>query len=810
MFDTKENFKEAFKKELVMQLGKPVSQATDADVYRILGMMIRERIGEDWANTNQRLKAAKAKQVYYFSMEFLIGRQLGNNLLSLGVLELVRDGLQELGFDLDSAEEEESDPGLGNGGLGRLAACFLDSLAAQQLPGHGCGIRYRYGLFEQKIVDGHQVELPDYWLQRGNVWEVCREDKKVEVRFGGEVQMTERDGRLHFELAGYESIWAIPYDIPVIGSGSSHVNTLRLWSARPAKTPIKPNNGSYYNYLNYYRSVESVSEFLYPDDSEFEGKLLRLKQQYFLCSAGLQSILRTFDKLELPIECLPDKAAIHINDTHPTLVIPELMRILMDERSCSWEEAWQITRRAVSYTNHTTLSEALEKWPAVMVKQLLPRIYMIIEEMNKRFCAELLERYPGDQNRISQLAIVYGDQIRMANLAIAGSYSVNGVAALHTEILKKREMKAFYELYPERFNNKTNGISHRRWLMHANPALARLITEAIGSRWIRQPREMIGLIKYAEDRGFQDNLHEIKRGNKLRLAKYVRERLHISIDPDSIFDVQAKRLHAYKRQLLNVLHMMHLYNQLKDNPSADITPRTFLFSAKAAPGYYLAKNIIKLINTVADTVNRDRTVRDKMKVVFLENYSVSLAEKLIPAADVSEQISTAGKEASGTGNMKFMMNGALTVGTLDGANVEMHEMLGDDNMFLFGLRAEQVMEYNQSGEYSPWHIYDVDLRVKEVMDQLIHPGRFCPEGQDFESIYQSVLHHQDEFFVLKDFASYVEAHLRIDLAYRNARDWLKKSALNIAHSGKFSSDHTIKQYATGIWQIEPLILQRRK
>lgn len=486
------------------------------------------------------------------------------------------------------------------------------------------------------------------------------------------------------------------------------------------------------------------------------------------------------------------------------------MRILMDERSCSWEEAWQITRRAVSYTNHTTLSEALEKWPAVMVKQLLPRIYMIIEEMNKRFCAELLERYPGDQNRISQLAIVYGDQIRMANLAIAGSYSVNGVAALHTEILKKREMKAFYELYPERFNNKTNGISHRRWLMHANPALARLITEAIGSRWIRQPREMIGLIKYAEDRGFQDNLHEIKRGNKLRLAKYVRERLHISIDPDSIFDVQAKRLHAYKRQLLNVLHMMHLYNQLKDNPSADITPRTFLFSAKAAPGYYLAKNIIKLINTVADTVNRDRTVRDKMKVVFLENYSVSLAEKLIPAADVSEQISTAGKEASGTGNMKFMMNGALTVGTLDGANVEMHEMLGDDNMFLFGLRAEQVMEYNQSGEYSPWHIYDVDLRVKEVMDQLIHPGRFCPEGQDFESIYQSVLHHQDEFFVLKDFASYVEAHLRIDLAYRNARDWLKKSALNIAHSGKFSSDHTIKQYATGIWQIEPLILQRRK
>ncbi|MUG44795.1 glycogen/starch/alpha-glucan phosphorylase [Paenibacillus woosongensis] len=810
MFDTKENFKEAFKKELVMQLGKPVSQATDADVYRILGMMIRERIGEDWANTNQKLKAAKAKQVYYFSMEFLIGRQLGNNLLSLGVLELVRDGLQELGFDLDSAEEEESDPGLGNGGLGRLAACFLDSLAAQQLPGHGCGIRYRYGLFEQKIVDGHQVELPDYWLQRGNVWEVCREDKKVEVRFGGEVQMMEKDGRLHFELAGYESIWAIPYDIPVIGSGSSHVNTLRLWSARPAKTPIKPNNGSYYNYLNYYRSVESVSEFLYPDDSEFEGKLLRLKQQYFLCSAGLQSILRTFDKLELSIECLPDKAAIHINDTHPTLVIPELMRILLDERGCSWEQAWQITRRAVSYTNHTTLNEALEKWPAVMVKQLLPRIYMIIEEMNKRFCAELLERYPGDQNRISQLAIVFGDQIRMANLAIAGSYSVNGVAALHTEILKKREMKAFYELYPERFNNKTNGISHRRWLMHANPELAKLITEAIGSRWYRQPREMIGLIKYAEDRGFQDNLHEIKRGNKLRLAKYVREKLHISIDPDSIFDVQAKRLHAYKRQLLNVLHMMHLYNQLKDNPSADITPRTFLFSAKAAPGYYLAKNIIKLINTVADTVNRDRTVRDKMKVVFLENYSVSLAEKLIPAADVSEQISTAGKEASGTGNMKFMMNGALTVGTLDGANVEMHEMLGDDNMFLFGLRAEQVMEYNQSGEYSPWHIYDVDLRVKEVMDQLIQPGRFCPEGQDFESIYQSVLHHQDEFFVLKDFASYVEAHLRIDLAYRNARDWLKKSALNIAHSGKFSSDHTIKQYATGIWQIEPLMLQRKK
>ncbi|WP_019639151.1 glycogen/starch/alpha-glucan phosphorylase [Paenibacillus fonticola] len=806
MFDNKESFKDMFKKELVSQLGKPVLQATHADVYRILGMLIRERIGPDWANTNQSLQAAKARQVYYFSMEFLIGRQLGNNLLNLGVLEMVRDGLEELGFDLAAAEEEENDPGLGNGGLGRLAACFLDSLAAQQLPGHGCGIRYRYGLFEQKIIDGHQVELPDYWLQRGNVWEVCREDKKVEVRFGGQVHMSERENRLQIELTDYESIWAIPYDIPVVGSGSSHVNTLRLWSARPGNEPIKPlasKDGSYYNYLNYYRSVESISEFLYPDDSEYEGKQLRLKQQYFLCSAGLQSVLRTYDKLGLPVQSLPDKVAVHINDTHPTLVIPELMRILLDEKGCSWEQAWHITTRTVSYTNHTTLSEALEKWPAGMLKQLLPRIYMIIEEINTRFCAMLLQRYPGEQERISQLAIIYGDQIRMANLAIAGSYSVNGVAALHTEILKNREMKVFYELYPEKFNNKTNGISHRRWLIHANPELARLITEAIGTRWIAQPQEMIGLIKYAGDPGFMEKITEVRRNNKLKLAKYVQEKLSIHIDPDSIFDVQAKRLHAYKRQLLNVLHMMHLYNQLKDNPSADIVPRTFLFSAKAAPGYYLAKSIIKLINTVADAVNRDHAVREKMKVVFLENYSVSLAEKIIPAADISEQISTAGKEASGTGNMKFMMNGSITIGTLDGANVEMHQMLGDDNMFLFGLNAKQVMEHNQKGDYCPRHIYEVDSRVKEVMDQLIHPGRFCAEGQHFEAIYQSVLHHQDEFFVLKDFSSYVEAHLQIDLAYRNASEWTKKSIMNIAHSGKFSSDQTIREYASGIWRIEP-------
>ncbi|WP_042201462.1 glycogen/starch/alpha-glucan phosphorylase [Paenibacillus camerounensis] len=808
MFNNKESFKKVFRETLISKLGKPLEEASNGDVYKILGNMIRENAGMNWAETNQKYKVSQQKQVYYFSMEFLIGRLLGNNLLNMGDLEVVRDGLEELGFNLRDVEEEEADAGLGNGGLGRLAACFLDSLASLQYAGHGCGIRYKYGLFEQKIVDGYQVELPDYWLQNDNVWEVRREDKQVEVHFWGRIETREENGELKFEHKDYEAVRAVPYDVPVIGADRKHVNTLRNWSAESI-TPASRMSGSlagsdYHKFLEYKRSVESISEFLYPDDSQYEGKLLRLKQQYFLCSAGVQSIMRTFSKTGAPIEALPDKVALHINDTHPTLLIPELMRILMDVHGLGWNTAWDMTTRMVSYTNHTILSEALEKWPMNMVKELLPRIYLIIEEINARFCGELMSKYPGDQNRINQMAIIHDDQVRMANLAIVASHSVNGVAALHTEILQKREMRLFNEMYPHRFNNKTNGITHRRWLMHANPELTRLINDSIGTRWIHQPQEMIGLIKYSEDASFQEQVAAIKRRNKLRLAEYITKKHGVQVDPDSIFDVQVKRLHAYKRQLLNILHIMHLYNQLKDNPSMDMVPRTFIFGAKAAPSYHLAKRIIKLINTVADVVNNDPDIKGKIRIFFLENYSVSLAEKIIPAADVSEQISTASKEASGTGNMKFMMNGALTIGTMDGANVEMHEMVGDNNMFLFGLRAEQVMDYHQFGGYHSRDIYYGDGRVKEVLDQLVTPGPVCCNTQEFDTLYQSLIDNNDEFFVLKDFAGYVETHVKIDLAYRNQREWLKKSIVNIGHSGKFSSDNTISRYAAEIWRINPV------
>lgn len=584
LFNDKESFKQAFRETLIGKLGKPLEEASNADVYKILGNMIRENAGKNWAETNQKYKLDKDKQVYYFSMEFLIGRLLGNNLLNMGVLEVVREGLADLGFCLQDIEEEESDAGLGNGGLGRLAACFLDSLASLQYAGHGCGIRYKYGLFEQKIVDGYQVELPDYWLQNDNVWEVRREDKQVEVRFWGTIETREENGRLIFDHTQYEAVRAVPYDVPIIGADRRHVNTLRNWSAesitQPSRTFGSFAGTDYHKFLEYKRSVESISEFLYPDDSQYEGKLLRLKQQYFLCSAGLQSILRTYAKLGIPIESLPDKVALHINDTHPTLVIPELMRILMDVHGLGWDEAWSITTRMVSYTNHTILSEALEKWPIQMVRELLPRIFLIIEEINARFCGELMSRYPGDQDRIAQMAIIHDDQVRMAHLAIVASHSVNGVAALHTEILMKREMRLFNEMYPHRFNNKTNGITHRRWLLHANPDLANLINQSIGTRWVSHPQEMIGLIKYCEDASFQEQVASIKRQNKLRLAEYIYSKHSVHVDPDSIFDVQVKRLHAYKRQLLNILHILHLYNQIKDNPSMDMVPRTFIFEQR--------------------------------------------------------------------------------------------------------------------------------------------------------------------------------------------------------------------------------------
>lgn len=807
MFSDKEEFKQAFSQKLEAELGKTVNTATEVDAYRVLGSLLREIIGKKWLATNNRYEQEQEKQVYYFSMEFLIGRLMGNNLLNMQMLGTVTEGLQDLGFDLGQLEEEENDAGLGNGGLGRLAACFLDSLASLGLPGHGHGIRYRYGMFDQQIIDGNQVELPDLWLAREFVWEVRRPEEAVEVRFGGYVSSREdEDGSLHFEQHDYERVQAVPYDVPVVGYNNDTVNTLRLWAveANLQDTLRKADqHNEFGNFLRHKRSLEEISEFLYPDDSDDEGKRLRLKQEYFLVSSGVQSVVRKFEQLGLPWASFPEKVALHINDTHPAMVIPELMRVLMDDKQLGWEEAWRITTASVSYTNHTTLSEALESWPVDVVRSLLPRIFMITEEINERFCQSLWEESPGDFDRIAELAIIADGKVKMAHLSIVGSHSVNGVARLHTEILKKREMKIFYDTFPERFNNKTNGITHRRWLMHANSPLAELITDTIGDAWIEEPARLTDLLAYQDDTAVLERLQSIKQQNKENLASWIYEKKGIAIDPESIFDVHIKRLHGYKRQLLNALHIMHLYNRIKMDPSLDMTPRTFIFGAKAAQGYHYAKKVIKLINTIADVVNNDPVVSKKLKVVFLENYSVSLAERIIPAANVSEQISTASKEASGTGNMKLMMNGALTLGTMDGANLEIHELVGDENMYTFGLSSEEVLEYYRSGAYSSKHIYETDEVVRQTVDQLIHYSPFSKGDTDFREIYDSLIHHNDEFFVLKDFAAYVAAQEQISSDYREANEWNRKSLINIAHAGKFSSDRTIQEYASEIWKVTP-------
>ncbi len=806
IFFDKQTFIKEFLETLANIRSKTLDEASPLDIYHTIGTMVRSHISKSWIQTNKQYQQNKRKQVYYFSMEFLLGRLLHSNILNLRIENIVKEGLEELGVDLSTIFEEEHDAGLGNGGLGRLAACFLDSMASLQLPGHGCGIRYKYGLFEQKLIDGYQVELPDYWLKEDYVWEVRRSDRSVTVCFGGHVEHTVVDGKLTFQHLNYEAVLAVPYDVPIVGFDNKNVNTLRLWSAEPLVNeqdiPLS-NRENYYKFLNYKRSIESISEFLYPDDSHDEGKKLRLKQQYFLVSAGLQSILNSYKrKSGESLVNLAAKVVFHINDTHPVLIIPELMRILMDEEGFGWEEAWDITTKTCAYTNHTTLVEALEKWPIHLFQELLPRIYMIVEEINERFCRELWEQYPGEFDRISRLAIIADEQVRMAHLAIVGSFSVNGVAKLHTDILKEREMKQFFLLYPEKFNNKTNGITHRRWLMNANPTLSDHITDAIGRRWIKQPRDLIGLLKYSNDAAFQEKVSGVKLRNKILLANYIKEKTGIIVDEHSIFDVQVKRLHAYKRQLLNVFHIMELYNLLRDNPNIDIVPRTFIFGAKAAPSYTFAKKIIKLINTVATTINNDPTIQGKLKVVFLENYSVSMAEKIIPAADVSEQISTASKEASGTGNMKFMMNGALTLGTLDGANVEIHDMVGHDNIFIFGLTSQQVLNYYNHGGYVARDIYNHDIRIRTVLDQLID-GFYGVDNAEFHDIYYQILSNNDEYFLLKDFDSYVEAHQKVDLTYRDPKEWVKKAIINIAHSGKFSSDRTISEYASEIWGIKP-------
>jgi glycogen phosphorylase len=797
MFSSTIEFKNTFLKRLEMLCGKSFSESSDRDHYQTLGNMIREYVSNDWIKTNERYHFTRGKQVYYLSIEYLLGKLLRQNLINLGIEGTVQEGLQELGIDLNELEEIEADAGLGNGGLGRLAACFLDSLATLNLPGHGHGIRYKHGLFEQKIVDGYQVELPEQWLKSGNVWEIRKADLAVKIPFWGKVEGRIDNGRLVFQHLNAETIMAVPHDMPVIGFNSDTINTLRLWNAEPSQFPFHAD------ILKYKRETESVSELLYPDDTHDEGKVLRLKQQYFLVSASIQSIIRTYRKQHGSLKNLHQHVCIHINDTHPVLAIPELMRILVDEEGFAWEQAWEITKHTISYTNHTTLSEALEKWPIHIFQPLLPRIYMIVEEINERFCRELWDQYTGEWERIGKLAIIGDGFVRMAHLAIVGSFSVNGVAKLHTEILKKREMKEFYQLFPEKFNNKTNGIAHRRWLLKANPRLSSLISESIGSSWTQSPSELIQLLKYENDSTFLNQLLKIKIENKQRLADVIQNKNGVIVDPSAIFDIQVKRLHAYKRQLLKVLHIMYLYNRIKEDSSFTIVPRVFIFGAKASPGYYYAKKIIKLINTVAEKVNNDPVIGDKMKVIFLENYRVSLAEKVFPAADLSEQISTASKEASGTGNMKFMINGALTVGTLDGANIEIHELVGDENIFTYGLTADEVLHYSQHGGYQSKEYYHHDSRIRQAVNQLVN-GFFPGVYNEFEPIFDSLLEENDQYFVLKDFAPYADIQRKIGETFRDQQAWQRKCLINIAHAGYFSSDRTIKEYADHIWGIKPV------
>lgn len=809
MLIDKESFKEAYLAKIQTMYGKNLEELSINDQYKALGSLIRDYINPNWTKTNQQYRDKGEKQLYYFSIEFLLGKLLDMNLLNMGLTIVCTQALAELGIDINDMIQEEPDAGLGNGGLGRLAACFLDSMAALSLPGHGCGIRYKYGLFEQKVVNNNQVEVPDNWLKDGYIWEYRNVSRSVEVWFGGNVVMSEgAEGKIWYLQENYETVLAVPYDIPMVGYQNNTVNTLRLWSAELTESDFNFtsfNRNDYLKAIEYKHSVERISKILYPDDSSLEGRLLRLKQEYFFVSAGLQSILRGLKRKDNNLRQLPEKIAVHINDTHPALAVPELMRLLLDEEGMGWDEAWQITTSTVSYTNHTIMPEALEVWPIEMFKTLLPRIYMIVQEINERFCHELWDKYPGEWEHISRMAVIADGLVHMARLAVVGTHSVNGVAELHTDILQKHIMNDFHKYYPYKFNNKTNGVTHRRWLLKANPRLATLITNAIGNNWIKYPIELLGLCEFTKDIGFKGELAEIKLHNKQKLAKYIQEKHEIIVNPHSIFDVQIKRIHAYKRQILNALHIMHLYNQLKENPNFDMIPRTFIFAGKAAPGYYIAKQTVKLINLLATVINNDKTINDKLKIVFLENYSVSLGEILFPAADVSEQISTAGKEASGTGNMKFMMNGAVTLGTLDGANVEIKEAVGEENIVIFGLTAQQALNYYNYGGYNAWDVYNGDMRIKKVMEQLVN-GFLPNEKEEFRPLYNYLLQNNDEFFVLRDFSVYSQAQLLIEVKFRERQQWLAMCVKNIAHSGNFSSDRTIAEYAVGIWKIKPSIV----
>ena len=803
----KEKFKKELESNVRMLFRRKLEEATPQQIYQAVAYSVKDDIIDNWIETHKAYEKQDKKMVYYMSMEFLMGRALGNNMINLLCYDDVRETLEELGLDLNLIEDQEPDAALGNGGLGRLAACFLDSLATLGYPAYGCGIRYRYGMFKQKIENGYQVEVPDNWLKYGNPFEIKRDEYAVEVKFGGYVDVEMHNGRQKFVQKGYQSVRAVPYDMPIVGYGNHIVNTLRIWDAEA----INNFNLDSFDKGEYQKAVEqenlarTICEVLYPNDNHMAGKELRLKQQYFFISASVQRAIAKYKETHDDIRKFHEKVTFQLNDTHPTVAVAELMRILVDEEGLEWDEAWEITRKTCAYTNHTIMAEALEKWPIELFSRLLPRVYQIVEEINRRFVIEIQNKYPGDQEKIRKMAILYDGQVRMAHLAIAGSYSVNGVARLHTDILKKRELKDFYEMMPEKFNNKTNGITQRRFLLHGNPLLASWVTDKIGDDWITNLDHLKHLKVYVDDEKCQQEFMNIKYQNKVRLAKYIKEHNGIDVDPRSIFDCQVKRLHEYKRQLMNILHVMYLYNEIKAHPDMDIVPRTFIFGAKAAAGYYTAKLTIRLINAVADKINNDPSINGKIKVVFIEDYRVSNAELIFAAADVSEQISTASKEASGTGNMKFMLNGALTLGTMDGANVEIVEEVGKENAFIFGLSADQVMEYEKNGNYNPRDVYNNNQDVRQVLTQLVN-GFYSPENPElFRALYDALL-EKDTYFTLLDFDSYKEAHNRIDAAYRDEEHWARTAMLQTASAGKFSSDRTIEEYAKEMWHLEKVTL----
>ena len=806
--EVKENVKSLYRKNL--------DEATKQQIFQAVSYAVKDTIIENWMKTQQQYEEDDPKIVYYMSMEFLMGRALGNNLINLTEYDEVKDALEELGFDLNVIEDQEPDAALGNGGLGRLAACFLDSLATLGYAAYGCGIRYRYGMFKQKIKDGYQVEVPDNWLKDGNPFELRRPEYAKEVKFGGyvRVEYDPATQRNKFIQEGYQSVRAVPFDFPIVGYNNGIVNTLRVWDAEAIDDFQLDsfNKGDYMRAVEQQNLAKNIVEVLYPADEHYAGKELRLKQQYFFISASVQEAIAKYKKKHSDIRKFYEKATFQLNDTHPTVAVAELMRILLDEEGLEWDEAWDVTTKTCAYTNHTIMAEALEKWPIELFSRLLPRVYQIVEEINRRFCEKIRAMYPGNEEKIRKMAIIYDGQVKMAHLAIAAGYSVNGVAALHTEILEKRELKDFYEMMPEKFNNKTNGITQRRFLLHANPLLAKWVTAHIGDEWITDLPQISKMKLYVDDPKAQQEFMNIKYQNKVRLAKYIKEHNGIDVDPRSIFDVQVKRLHEYKRQLMNILHVMYLYNKLKDHPEMDFYPRTFIFGAKAAAGYRRAKLTIKLINSVADVINNDASLNGKLKVVFIEDYRVSNAELIFAAADVSEQISTASKEASGTGNMKFMLNGAPTMGTMDGANVEIVQEVGEENAFIFGLTAQEVMNYEQNGGYRPTDYFNNDQDIRRVLMQLIN-GEYAPDDPErFREIYDSLLNTKssaraDTYFILADFKSYAQAQEKVEAAYRDEKGWARMAMMNMACAGKFTSDRTIQQYVDEIWHLDKVTIK---